>query len=139
MRKGNGSRTSWLLAACIGTGVLMAQPHDAAASTVAGWWGGSWNCNIDGRPARMRWAAVDAGQTECDGSVCTSTSAVRWDGRFSDNGSRWVPLRSPQGAQGGFYFRHADGNRWYLAQPVAGRANGWTTWNGKRYPLACWH
>ncbi len=109
------------------------------ASQVSGWWGGDWNCNIDGRPARMKWAAVDDTQTSCDGDACSTSSGARWAGRFSDNGSRWVPLRNARrGDRGGLFFTHADGNKWYLAMPAGGKAKGWTTWNGQRYPLSCW-
>lgn len=109
------------------------------ASQAVGWWGGQWKCEIDGRPARMSWKVVDDPQTECRGDVCSTTSGVRWAGQFSDNGSKWVPLRDANNtAQDGLSFRHADGNKWHLARPVSGKAKGWTTWNGKRYPLACW-
>ena len=112
------------------------------ASQASGWWGGSWACTIDGRPARMKWDVVDAGGASCsdDGGerVCSTTSAVRWRGRFSDNGAPWASLADPRlGNQGGMFFTHADGNRWYLAKPVGGRSRGWTTWNRQRYPLSC--
>jgi hypothetical protein len=108
------------------------------ASTVSGWWGGTWACNIDGRPAQMKWTAVNDSQQTCHNGTCTSTSGARWKGSFSDNGSQWVPLTDPRaGQQGGLFFRHADGNQWYLARPVGNRTSGWTTWNGKRYSLSC--
>jgi len=115
----------------------------AHASMVIGWWGGNWSCKIDGRPARMKWQAVDDSRTVCndtsEGRVCSRTSGVRWDGSFSDNGSAWVPLKNPnQDNNGGFYFHHADGNLWHLAKPNGNRTSGWTTWNGRRYPLSCW-
>lgn len=132
--KGVRRRTALLLC------VLAAQA--AAGSThagqVAGWWGGSWSCTIDGRPARMKWHAADDSRVDCDGGTCAGTSGARWVGRFSDNGAAWVPLTEPRkGNQGGFFFRHADGNQWYLAAPGNGTATGWTTWNGRRYPLSC--
>lgn len=112
----------------------------AAASQVSGWWGGSWSCNIDGRPARMKWAVVDDSQTSCNGNICSTTSGVKWKGSFSDNGSRWVPLTNARtGNLGGLYFNHADGNLWYLRKPASRQTAGWTTWNGRRYRLACWH
>lgn len=127
------------LATPLALAALLALPSAPRASMVAGWWGGSWKCNIDGRPARMKWSAVDASETSCNGDECTQTSGARWAGSFSDNGSKWVPLRyASEGNQGGLYFRHADGNRWYLAKPVSGKATGFTTWNGQRYPLSCW-
>ncbi|NJO34224.1 MAG: hypothetical protein HC869_14930 [Rhodospirillales bacterium] len=110
-----------------------------AAGTVSGWWGGAWQCNIDGRPARMKWVTVDDSQTNCDGDSCTTTSGARWKGSFSDNGSSWVPLTNPRrGQRGGLYFNYADGNRWYLATPSGSQTRGWTTWNGQRYSLSCW-
>lgn len=111
----------------------------AYAGMVSGWWGGSWTCNIDGRPARMNWSVVDNSQTTCQGDTCTSISGVRWKGSFSDNGSRWVPLSNARlGNQGGLFFRHADGNQWYLPRPQGNRTTGWTTWNSQRYRLSCW-
>ena len=116
--------------------VVFAPAH---AGQVPGWWGGTWTCNIDGRPARMKWSAVDDSETTCNGDVCSSTSGVRWQGSFSDNGSRWVPLTDPsKGKKGGLFFRHADGNQWYLPEPKRNKTTGWTTWNGRRYPLSCW-
>jgi hypothetical protein len=110
-----------------------------ASQLPGGWWDGNWNCNIDGRPARMRWNVVDDRQTTCNGDTCSTSYGVKWKGNFSDNGSRWVALTEPRrGDKGGLYFRHADGNQWYLAKPTNNRTAGWTTWNGKRYPLSCW-
>ena len=118
--------------------VCLAVSAPAVASTLAGWWGGTWACSIDGRPAQMKWVAVSDSQQTCSNGTCTQTSGVRWKGSFSDNGSRWVPLTDPRtGQQGGLFFRHADGNQWYLPKPVGNRTSGWTTWNGKRYPLSC--
>jgi hypothetical protein len=115
----------------------------AQAGLASGWWGGNWTCDIDGRPAQMQWSVVDAGESSCrdtsEGRICTSTSAVRWKGRFSDHGAAWVALTNPrEGSRGGLYFRHADGNQWYLPKPTGGRTTGWTTWNGRRYRLSCW-
>jgi hypothetical protein len=122
-----------------GLAVCFATSAPVYASQVPGWWGGDWNCNIDGRSARMKWNAVDDSQTTCNGETCSTTSGARWKGSFSDNGSRWVPLTNPQeGSKGGLFFRHADGNKWYLSKPAGNRTTGWTTWNGQRYPLSCW-
>lgn len=133
---------SMLVFGAIAIGMTAAGVVDA--SQASGWWGGNWTCNIDGRPARMKWVAVDAGETSCsdDGGerVCSTTSAAAWRGRFSDNGAAWVALSNPRSGQnGGLYFTHADGNRWYLATPVGRKSAGWTTWKGKKYPLACRH
>ena len=121
-----------------GLAIYLALPAQALAGQVSGWWGGSWSCNIDGRPARMKWVAVDDTLTNCNGDLCSTSHGARWKGSFSDNGSRWVPLSNPrEGEKGGLFFRHADGNQWYLRKPKGNNTDGWTTWNGTRYPLSC--
>lgn len=123
----------------IGGAAGLLVPLPAEAGMASGWWGGTWSCNIDGRPAKMKWTAVDDSQGSCDGDACTSTSGVRWKGSFSDNGSRWVPLGNARpGERSGLFFRHADGNQWYLAKPAGSKSTGYTTWNGQRYRLSCW-
>lgn len=129
----------FLLSSFLGLALSFGVSFLAYPGTVSGWWGGSWTCDIDGRPARMKWSIVEDGQANCDGAECSSTSGVRWKGSFSDNGSRWVPLTNPRNdKKGGLYFYHADGNQWHLARPQGNKTAGWTTWNGKRYPLSCW-
>jgi hypothetical protein len=129
-----------LYASLIGLVLCFGSFSSAGASQAVGWWGGAWSCNIDGRPAQMKWVVVDDSQTSCDGNICSTSSGVKWKGSFSDNGSRWVPLTNPRtGNLGGVYFNHADGNRWYLPKPSGRQSVGWTTWNGQRYRLACWH
>ncbi|MDF2997661.1 MAG: hypothetical protein K0R27_3298 [Xanthobacteraceae bacterium] len=128
-----------LCAGLIGLALTAASISPAGAGSVTGWWGGTWSCNIDGRPAKMKWVPVDDSQTSCNGVTCTTSSGARWKGSFSDNGSRWVPLTNPRTGDRGVYFNHADGNRWYLPRPSGRQSVGWTTWNGQRYRLACWH
>jgi hypothetical protein len=130
--------------ALLATGCALALLADglppAQASMVSGWWGGNWNCTIDGRPAKMRWVPVSSNESSCDGNACSTVSGARWKGSFSDNGSQAVPLTNARtGNQGGLFFNHADGNTWYLAKPTGNRTRGYTTWQGKRYPLACTH
>lgn len=43
--------------------LLMAGQCANASLTVSQWYFGSWNCRIDGRPARMVWRVVDDPQT----------------------------------------------------------------------------
>lgn len=132
--------SSLLAASCSVALFCLAVASPAYASTVSGWWNGSWSCTIDGRPAQMRWTVVEDSQTIDNGDgTATSTSGARWKGRFSDNGSKWVALTNPRfGKKGGLYFNHADGNRWYLPKPTGNKTTGWTTWNGQQYPLSCW-
>lgn len=124
--------------ACLGALAWYATP--ATAGTVAGgWWDGSWQCNIDGRPARMRWKVVSVSSGSCNGDTCSSSEGATWRGSFSDNGSQWVGLSNLRPAQaGGIHFNHADGNTWFLPKPTNNRSKGWTTWQGQRYQLACW-
>lgn len=129
-----------LLVVLITIAHYLIEPMPAKASmVVGGWWSGNWICKIDGRPAKMKWFIANNSEQSCDDDgICSSTSAVTWRGSFSDNGSPWVPLTSlVEGRKGGIFFRHADGNQWYLSKPVNRSTSGWTTWNGTRYPLSC--
>ncbi len=114
---------------------------NAQASQVPSqWYFGKWNCTIDGRPAKMQWLVVDDPQTTCSGGVCSSSSGVKVVGRFSDNGSAWVPLatRYLRGNDFGIRYLGAEQNNWMLRyQPSTKVAAGWTTWRGNRYPLQC--
>ncbi|HEY0587776.1 MAG TPA: DUF6006 family protein [Pseudoduganella sp.] len=132
-------KKSTLAGAVPAAALFLALTTAASASTTEGWWGGDWTCNIDGRPARMKWAIVSVVEGDCDGPTCTQSTSARWKGSFSDNGSRWVALNNPRpGSRGGLYFNHADGNKWYLPRPAGRVSNGWTTWQGQRYKLSCW-
>lgn len=108
------------------------------------WWGGDWTCDLRGHPAHMKWSAVEDDRI-AGGSYDTTgnTAAPRWEGRFSENGAQWVALTEPRkGKNGGLYFRHADGNKWYFQKPVANEIKGWTRLapqrNAPRYPISCW-
>ena len=104
------------------------------------WYFGKWNCSIDGRQAKMQWLVVDDPQTTCSGGVCSSSSGVKVVGRFSDNGSAWVPLskRYLRGNDFGIRYLGAEQDNWMLRyQPRSKVAAGWTTWRGNRYPLEC--
>lgn len=113
----------------------------AQASQVASeWFFGNWNCQIDGRPAKMQWQVVNDPQTHCEGGVCSSTSGVKVVGRFSDNGGPWVPLvkRYRHGNDFGIRYQGAEPDNWFLRyDPRWKTATGWTTWRGNRYPLQC--
>jgi hypothetical protein len=135
----NHPRWSAIVAALMYAALLA----EANASGVAGWWGGTWTCKIDGRPAQMKWVPVSVVEGDCEGDTCSQSSSAAWKGSFFD-GSQWVALNNPRpGSKGGLYFNHADGNKWYLPEPkqtrVGMRSEGWTTWQGNRYKLICWH
>jgi hypothetical protein len=118
---------------------LLAYPVNASV-VVREWFFGNWDCLIDGRPARMQWYIVDDPQTTCHDNVCSSTSAVRVVGRFSDSGGPWVPLARQwsRGNQLGIRYLGREQDNWYLSyNSVTRAARGWTTWRGNRYPLQC--
>lgn len=108
------------------------------------WWSGDWTCDIGGRPAQMKWAIVeDSKVPDSRDGAGRATPAVLWEGSYSDNGSQWVALSDPsKGKKGGLYFRHADGNKWYLQKPTENKTTGWTTAtaqrNAPRHPISCW-
>lgn len=121
-------------------GLLLAF-NDSNASTVAReWYFGTWDCNIDGRPAKMQWRVVNDPQTTCNGNICSSTSGVKVVGHFSDNGGPWVPLAKRGSSPTSLSIRYlgAEQDNWYLRYNASTRsAQGWTTWRGNRYPLSC--
>ncbi len=123
------------------TCVLPAAGGASASQVATQWYFGNWNnCNIDGRPARMQWKVVDDSQTTCQGNICSQTSGVKVVGRFSDNGSAWVPLgiNSSRGNVLGIRYLGAEPDNWTLRYyPSSGIARGTTTWRGNRYPLSC--
>jgi hypothetical protein len=120
-------------------GILI--PSNAQASQVVSqWYFGRWNCSIDGRPSQMQWRVVDDPQTSCSGDVCSTTSGVKVVGRFSDNGSAWVPLekRYLRGNDFGIRYLGREPDNWFLRYNSSNRqAIGYTTWRGNRYPLQC--
>jgi hypothetical protein len=133
-------KQGFLSLAAVAVGVC-ALPSLGLASMVArDWYFGNWDCNIDGRAARMQWRVVDDPQTTCNGDVCSTTSGVKVVGRFSDRGSAWVPLtkRWSNRSEIGIRYLGAEQDNWYLRFDRNTRtATGWTTWRGNRYPLQC--
>lgn len=111
-----------------------------AGLAVTQWYHGMWDCRIDGRPAQMQWSVVNDSRTSCNGDICSTTSGVKTVGRFSDNGSRWVPLAInwSSGNRLGIRYQGAEPDNWFLQFSDRTRiATGWTTWRGNRYPLQC--
>ena len=88
------------------------------------WFSGTWTGTIDGRPATMRWRTTGSG------------AARKVIGDFSDGSSgNYVPLTYDSSTPDKLFFRHADGNSWFLAKVADGEATGWTTWQGRQFPL----
>jgi hypothetical protein len=111
-----------------------------ASQVQSQWYFGKWDCSIDGRPAKMQWLVVDDPQTSCSGNVCSSSSGVKVVGRFSDNGSAWVPLSKNylRGNDFGIRYQGAEPDNWFLRYtPSTKVASGWTTWRNQKYPLQC--
>ncbi|WP_437720871.1 DUF6006 family protein [Sorangium sp. So ce861] len=115
--------------------------HRASASTCAQHWSfGRWSCSIDGRPSEMVWECVDDSRRHCrpDGT-CTMTSGVKVAGWFREANSSWVNLVRGSATAGDLHFTYTgDATAWYLRyDPRSLSATGWTTWQGRRYPLTC--
>jgi hypothetical protein len=131
----------WLLGLAIfPLGFFVASDHTSASQVPLEWYFGNWDCNIDGRPAQMQWYVVDDPQTICSGNICSTTSGVRTVGRFSDNGSPWVPLERQwsTSSQLGIRYLGNEQDNWYLSYNSGTQvADGWTTWRGNQYPLQC--
>ena len=109
----------------------------AAASQVGGgWYMGDWRCTLDGRPTRIVIDVVSVEHGSHDGHVGTSVAGAERRARFWDRGS-WVNLSLGRATSTALHFKHPDGNDWYLRRTTATQATGYSTWNGRRYPLAC--
>ena len=115
---------------------LLVPPQAEASQVVSRWFNGNWQCRIDGRPAQMRWEVRSKTVQNCSGGTCSQAQIAYYQGWFSDNGARFVPLTHVSSSTSTLTLRHADGNTWFLRYS-GGRANGHTTWNGRRYPLSC--
>lgn len=88
------------------------------------WFLGTWTGTLDGRPSTMRWFVVGTGPERKIG------------GDFSDGSTgRYVPLTHDSNNANRLFLRHADGNQWMLAETGDGQAQGWSTWQGRQFPL----
>lgn len=122
---------------------VLAAPVLASTSALPRWANGESNCKIDGRPAKMFWQVVDDPQTECEGNICSTTSAVKTVGHFSDNGGAWVNLRIREVTNSGntldIRYLGSEPSNWQLNYDASTEiATGWTQWRGRRYQLSCW-
>jgi hypothetical protein len=123
--------TSALFAAAFAAGA------PATAGQVAGtWYMGDWRCTLDGRPTRIVVDVVSVDHGSNHGDVGTSVAGAEMRARFWDRGT-WVNLSLSRSTSTTFNFRHPDGNSWFLRKTSATQANGYSTWRGRRYPLAC--
>jgi hypothetical protein len=109
----------------------------ASALTVQSWLEGWWDCLIDGRPSTMAWEYHDV-----DIGTSGSTSAVvsKLFGWFREANSPWVKLTmNSAGDRSTVSFIYTgDTTNWILeADSTKRSATGWTTWNGRHYPLSC--
>jgi hypothetical protein len=119
-------------------GLGMGNSH--ASQVLSQWYFGKWDCSIDGRPSKMQWRVVDDSQTSCNGDICSTSSGVKVVGRFSDNGTAWVPLtkRYLNGNNFGIRYLGKEQDNWFLKYQSSNKtATGYTTWRGNRYPLQC--
>ena len=125
----------------IATASLIASALAASAPATAGqvagtWYMGDWRCTLDGRATRIVWDVVSVDRGSSDGDVGTSVAGAERRGRFLDRGS-WVTLSPGRATTTTLHFRHPDGNNWYLRRVSATQATGYSTWQGRRYPLSC--
>lgn len=109
----------------------------ATAGQVAGtWYMGDWRCTLDGRATRIVWDVVSVDHGSSQGDVGTSVAGAERRGRFWDRGS-WVTLSLGRATATTLHFKHPDGNNWFLRRVSATQANGYSTWEGRRFPLSC--
>ena len=107
------------------------------------WYIGEMNCEIDKRPAKMKWEQVsewvDAGSS---GDIVRGYETTTLSGSFSDNGGTWNKLQKQPSSNSlilKIRYLGTEPNNWQLTYDTNKKlAEGWTTWRGQRYPLSCW-
>jgi hypothetical protein len=109
-------------------------------------WAGTWNCNLDGRPAVMQlWLA---NTRTCNGSICSITYGTRIDGRISDNSGPWRSLNQRNYTSGDLASSRRDHmlpvqfnntDNWLLLMHTGNRnfISGYTTWNRIPFGFQC--
>ena len=128
------------LALAAPTAVVLSTP--ANALTAANVNDGRWFCTLDGRPTAFDFKRETRSVYTDNGDGTTTVAAggrVVDTGWFWDRGN-WVRLHDIRWTRDGdVWFKHPDGNQWHMStvgRPGQG-LNGYSTWNGKRYPLSC--
>ena len=118
--------------------VVLSSQSAFASQAVSKFYHGTWNCKLDGRNSQMTWKVVNDTRTTCNGGRCSVTHGVKEVGSFRDSTGPWVTLTPLGVSHQSITFRHADGNKWYLANTGTRRMSGHSTWMGNQYPLSCW-
>lgn len=124
------------LAAALFAAALAGGGPARASQVGGGWYMGDWRCTLDGRPTRIVWDVVSVDRGGDDGDVGTSVAVAERRGRFWDRGS-WAELSLGRATSTTVHFKHADGNNWYMRRASATQATGYSTWQGRRFPLSC--
>lgn len=119
--------------------VVLLSSQSAFASQSRGmFYHGTWNCKLDGRNSQMVWKVANDTRTTCNSKgVCSVTHGVKDVGSFRDSTGPWVSLTPLGVSHQSITFRHADGNKWYLANTGTRKMSGHSTWMGKQYSLTC--
>jgi hypothetical protein len=117
--------------------VVLSSNSGFAGQVASQFYHGTWNCTLDGRSSKMTWKVVGDTQTTCSGGLCSVTHGVKEVGSFRDSTGPWVPLTLLGTSTQSITFRHADGNKWYLARSGTRRMDGHSNWQGNQYPLSC--
>jgi len=133
-----GSRILRKVAGAMVTAVVIASSQGAFAGQVATqFYHGKWSCTLDGRSTKMTWKVVSDTQSTCSQEKCSVSHGAKSAGSFYDRNGPWVTLTLLSASTQSITFRHADGNKWYLARSGTKKMSGHSTWQGNQYPLSC--
>ncbi len=130
---------------------LLPTTQGFATIIVPGGFHGTWNCNLDGRPAEIEFYSKD--RRVCHGSICSVIVAADLVGRVSDNGGPWKYLRTrklngndPRTKNKShiqaFTFDNKEPwllmlNTWRDRNDYANYLTGYSTWHGTIFPIQC--
>jgi hypothetical protein len=126
----------WLATSALFAAALAGSAPATAGQVVGTWYMGDWRCTLDGRPTRILVDVVSVDHGSNHGDIGTSVAGAERRARFWDRGT-WVTLSLGRSTSTTLNFRHPDGNNWFLRRTSATQAAGYSTWQGRRYPLAC--